>query len=255
MEFGCRYIPKSQNINGNILEDIKEIIKNESFKKDEYFNKYQEYIAKSISFGQENIHQLITFKQSNIEEFKNAFLNQIFDINNKSQDEDKKLIEEVFLILDGFFKENNSKKIDAFNNKIYDIINRIKLLLKDSEIEMNKFKNDLENKTKEFLNKKLEILNDLLKTQKRNDILIEINKEIKSISFKLKDKFDDYIKDISIKSKDLIAQYKNIFKEFPFKSINIDSINFEKYFKVDQKKIDDLISDMYENAIISSESI
>ena len=253
MEFPCSYIPKSQIIHGNILEDIKEIIKNEPFKKDEYFNKYQEDIAKSISFGQENIHQLITFKKSNIEEFKNAFLNQIFDINNKGQDEVKKLIEEkVFLILDDFFKENNSKRIDTFNNKIHGIINRIKLLLKDSEIEMNKFKNDLENKTKEFLNKKLDIFNVLLKTQNPEDILDKINIEIKSISFELVDKLDDYIKNFSIKSKDLIAQYKNIFKEFPFKSINIDSINFEKYFKVDEK-IGDLISHMCEYAFISSE--
>ena len=59
-------IPKTQKINENCLNEIKEIVKKEPFNNDRQFNKYHKYIAQLFSFAQENINQIETYKNSNI---------------------------------------------------------------------------------------------------------------------------------------------------------------------------------------------
>ena len=138
--------------------------------------------------------------------------------------------------------------LNDINIKLYrEIINKMKLLLKDSEFEITKLKNDAKNKTIEFLNKKSEILNDLLKTKNRIDILIDIEQEIKISSCNLEDKLVNYYKNISTKSKVLIAQSKNFFNEIPFEPIDVKFINLRDFlFK------DNIGFTLFEETIYSS---
>ena len=126
---------------------------------------------------------------------------------------------------------------------IREIISKMKLLLKDSEFEMKKLKIDSKKKQQKCLNKKIEILNDLLKTQNEK-ILYEIDKEIKTNSFDLRDKLYNYLRNIIIKSKELIAQPKNIFNKISIeKEIDIYTIFGVNY---------DIGDELYKEIIISS---
>ena len=252
-------IPKNQKINESYLNNIKEIVKKEPFNKDKYFNKYQKYIAQLISFGKENINNLETLKKSNIEEFKKIFLAQTININNGIQKRIKKEIEEIISTLDLFFienKEGDSKGINKFNNKINENINNLNLLLKNSKDEIKNLKTELEKKIKESLEKKSIILNDLLKFKNCEEILKEINGEIKNNISELKDKFSNFIKNIDMKSKELIDNAKDIFKKFYIKNTELKFKNFENFFLENiGDKNKNLIDEMYEEMINSTESL
>ena len=252
-------IPKNQKINESYLNNIKEIVKKEPFNKDKYFNKYQKYIAQLISFGKENINNLETLKKSNIEEFKKIFLAQTININNGIQKRIKKEIEEIISTLDLFFienKEGDSKGINKFNNKINENINNLNLLLKNSKDEIKNLKTELEKKIKESLEKKSIILNDLLKFKNCKEILKEINGEIKNNISELKDKFSNFIKNIDMKSKELIDNAKDIFKKFYIKNTELKFKNFENFFLENiGDKNKNLIDEMYEEMINSTESL
>jgi BMFP domain-containing protein YqiC len=210
-------IPKNQKINENCLNNIKEIVEKEPFIRDKYFNKYQKFIVQLISFGQENLSQLEILKKSNIEEFKKIFMSQTIEANNEIQKGIKQQIEEVISSLDLFFRENqeskegDSKEVDKFTFKIKENIKKIKQLLKNSGGEITEIQKELENKVRKSLKEREMVLADLLKKKDYEEILKEINEEIKKNFLELKGKFDNYIKDIDIKSKELIDDAKKSF--------------------------------------------
>jgi hypothetical protein len=99
-------------------EVIEEFETNKYIKKDEFPNKYIDTIGKIFSFGQKNINELPTLKDSNIEELKKIFLNQINDVNSKLQEELKIKLNQVITTLNYFFNQDFSKRekdLKAFN--------------------------------------------------------------------------------------------------------------------------------------------
>ena len=74
-----------------INEIIKEYETNSYLKKNEFPDKFRTPIGQIISFGQNNINKLSTLKESNIDAFKEIFLNQINYINSTIQEDLKKI--------------------------------------------------------------------------------------------------------------------------------------------------------------------
>jgi hypothetical protein len=98
----------------------------------EIFNKRDE-ILKLVSYGQENIGNLKTLKDSNIEDFKIIFEEQIMYIINNKQAQLKTNIDELLSLIDDYFKSDllisnkkiDSKEIEQFRIKIKDIKSNI----------------------------------------------------------------------------------------------------------------------------------
>ena len=252
-------IPKNQKIKDNCLKNIETIVEKEPFTQENFFNKYKKYIAQLISFGQENINRSEIFKGSNIEEFKKIFMAQTINVNNQIQKEMKNQIEEVISTLDSFFienKEGDSKEVENFINKTNENKKKMILLLEDSQKEIANIKTELGDKVKQSLQKKIMVLEDLLKSKDYKEILNEINKDIKNNILELKGKFDKYLKDINNKSKELIDDAINCIKNFSIKKVNVNIISFEKYFseKIGNEN-ENLLDEIYEEIINSTESL
>ena len=98
----------------------------------EIFNKRDE-IVKLVLYGQENIGNLKTLKDSNIEDFKINFEEQIMFIINNKQTQLRTNIDELLSLIDDYFKSDllisnkktDSKEIEQFQIKIKDIKSNI----------------------------------------------------------------------------------------------------------------------------------
>ena len=206
-------------------------------------------LAKYIYFSQENIDKLDIFENSGIINFKQVFLEQIYYGNNQIKNQINANIINVFRRLDLFFEEK--KEINNFEEKIKKI--KSKLL----EIPINDWEIDIANNL-EKLSKLLDAknLNELLKEKTYEEIIKDINNDLKLNLLELKRQFQIYVnKKVEIINRlafeaesDLVNFYKDEYILIPlFQEYYI------KYFG-DEKKTN-LENEMYNNIINSSENL
>ena len=153
--FGKKYNKiKLKKINNHTQNDIINLFniftELEYINMNDIFNKRDE-ILNLVTYGQENIGNLKTLKDSNIEDFKANFEEQIMYILNNKQAQLKTHIDELLSLIDDYFKSDllisnkktYSKEIEQFQIKIKDIKSnivesfKIFLFLKETHIIKN----------------------------------------------------------------------------------------------------------------------
>lgn len=109
-EFDKKY-EKSKNPNETIEKIVSEKIeKNEKFEEKKDFKKYGNKIKNILAFFNENIKELKTLKESNINNFKDVFLFQINNCHKAMKNELKEKLNNAMSNLDMFFKADYQYK-------------------------------------------------------------------------------------------------------------------------------------------------
>jgi len=203
--FGKKYNKiKLTKINNNTQNDIINLFniltELEYINMNDIFNKRDE-ILNLVTYGQENIGNLKTLKDSNIEDFKANFEEQIMYILNNKEAQLKTNIDELLSLIDDYFKSDllisnkktDSKEIEQFQIKIKDIKSNIV-----ESFNINLY--ILTNKISDIKNQIIQIL--LNKKDELNingnyrDILGNIKLSIENIIKKMNSEIDDILSNI-----------------------------------------------------------
>ena len=203
--FGKKYNKiKLTKINNNTQNDIINLFniltELEYINMNDIFNKRDE-ILNLVTYGQENIGNLKTLKDSNIEDFKANFEEQIMYILNNKQAQLKTNIDELLSLIDDYFKSDllisnkktDSKEIEQFQIKIKDIkSNIVESFNINLYILTNKI-SDIKNQIIQILLNKKDELNS---NGNYRDILGNINLSIENIIKKMNSEIDDILSNI-----------------------------------------------------------
>ena len=231
-------ISKDQKIDENIQNEVNksfdEIVEYEKIENQEYKNK----VMKILSFCRENINQLKTLKESNINEFIRSFISQINYVNNCTQDELRDNMENVISILDTFFgrdfteRKKDLKEIDEFVNKTTNIRKAIESLINENKVKITSMEKTYKENVNKALSEKKSNLVNLLSTQKYQEILEEINKEMLNNIGDLNKQIQDFLNYNDTESSKIIKEVSDIvnaFDEEKNKTISISKIEFKNY--------------------------
>ena len=232
-------IGKDQNFNekakNEMNETIEEFKNNRYIKNNEFTPKNLEIIGKLFSFAQNNINELPTLKESNIEEFKKTLHNQINYYNRGMQEELKINLDKVITTLNYFFNQdfsNRKQDLEEFNkftNNIEDIIQKMKSFKIKEEIE--RIKNDYEITVINSLNNKKENIEKLLQKQDWKEIKKEIDEEMNENLVKFNKEIQSSFKLISDNSFLLYQKAKYFFSDFTKDDVKLDDFSkFNEYF-------------------------
>ena len=127
---------------------------------------------KIISFCLENINELKTLKESNVNEFIMSFISQINFVNHSIQEELKENMENVISMLDMFFKRDfterkkDLKEIDKFMENIGKVKDGLINLLNENKNKINSMENSYKENIMKSLNEKKTKLEKLLSKKK-----------------------------------------------------------------------------------------
>ena len=250
-------LEKNQDFNENVKiemnEAIKDLINSGYIKNNEFPQKFFDAIGKIFSFGRTNINELTTLKESNIEEFKKAYLTQINYVNSGMQEELKVNIYKVITTLNFFFnedfkkREKDLKSFNEFKVQLDEIIKKMKSLSTKIKEEIQGIRSTYETGVINSLENKKEEIGKLLKEKNWKDIKKEIDVKMKEKLKNFDEEIQSCFKNISYKSFMEFQNAKNLFFDFTDKQIVLDDFpKFEEYFlqKVSNKsqKISDEIS-------------
>ena len=180
---------KNPNQNWKSSTEIEKQIEN-IVNKNIYFNINNDeikFLAKCISFSQENIDTLEISKKSGIINFKKVLLEQINFINEQNQKLLNLNIINIISRFDLFFKERK-KGIQDFKDKINNI--KSKLL----EISENKWEIDIKGHLENLSNSlDAKNINELLREKTNEEIINDINFDLKKNLIELKEQIQIYI--------------------------------------------------------------
>ena len=177
-------IDKNQKISPKV-----EIEVNDSFNQiPQYENVDEEkckgQVCKILSFCQDNIKELKTLKESNINEFINSFLSQINYVNHCMQEELRENMENVIGILDMFFgrdfteRKKDLKEVDQFTIAIGNVKTALLKILNESKTKISSMGKGYKENVSKSLKDKRSNLEKLLDSKKYDEILEEVNKEM-----------------------------------------------------------------------------
>ena len=233
-----KYVEKEVNETIKILEKYGCIAPNE------VNIRIKSSISQIFTHARENIKEIQEFKESNFEEFKKTFLEQIIYINDEIQTELFDKINKVITALNYFFnsnfseRQNDLKLFKEFKKNIKITKNDLENLSKDRtkliESEKEKYVNNIKTLIDERKNK----IKIVLETKDWKEYLEEIIKEIKSITEKFAQKIEKIIKDIDTESNKLKYETKKFFESITEGKMEFkDDKNFESFFseKVSKK--------------------
>ena len=257
-------IDKNQKINENIKEEV-----NKGFNEIAQYEKiedpnYKDKVMKILSFCQDNIKELKTLKESNINEFTKSFLSQIEYVNHCMQEELRENMENVISILDLFFgrdfseRKKDLKEVDEFNNKIENIKNAINKLLNDNQNKITSMGKGYKDNVLKSLKDKKSNLEKLLASKNYEEILEEINKEMNNNIGDLNKHIQDYLNLNDGESSKLIKEAQEILDKFMEGKnvISLTKLGFKTYIskKIGNEK-KDLGNELYNEIKNSCESL
>jgi predicted Zn-dependent protease with MMP-like domain len=254
---------KIKKINKNITDEV-----NKGFKEIAQYEKIdgtnKEKVMKILSFCQDNIKELKTLKESNINEFTKSFLSQIDYVNQCMQDDLKENMENVISILDLFFgrdfteRKKDLKEVDEFNNQIEKIKNAIIKLLNDNQNKIISMGKGYKDNVLKSLKEKKSNLEKLLSSKNYGEILEEINKEMNNNIGDLNKQIQDYLNQNDAESSKLIKEAKEIIDKFMEgkRIISLTKLGFKAYIskKIGNEKRD-LGNELYNEIKNSCESL
>ena len=257
-------IDKNQKINENIKNEV-----NKAFEGIVQYEKidnpnYKDKVMKILSFCQDNIKELKTLKESNINEFTKSFSSQINYVNQCIQEELRKNMENVVAILDLFFgrdfseRKKDLKEIDEFSNKIGAIKEAIIKLLNENKNKITSMGKGYKEKVLKSLYEKKSNLEKLLSSKNYEEILEEINKEMNNNIGELNIQIQEYLNNNDLECSKLIKEAKDVIDKFMEggQSLSIQDVGFKSYIskKIGNEK-KDLGKEIYEEIKNSCESL
>ena len=251
-QLGFKEVDQKQKSDENVKNEIDEIF-NELSNSKNFGNgsKFKEKFIKLISFARENINNLKIFKESNIEELKSCFSLQIFFANEDIQQYIVGKIDEITSILDLFFrkditerekdlkeKENFRKKMEQIQN---DLTNNFVQLIKQIvsiDTFKTKIKNSLKDKEAIFIQK--------LESKNYEQILEEIDNEIKINLKELNKRIKDFFDETEKKPLELYNEANSLVQKFSDGKVNFPELSsfrdkFAQVFGNKNKNIDEQI--------------
>ena len=207
-------------INENIKNEINYLFSKyfEQLKMNEIINKKEE-ILKLVSFGQENIKELKSLNESNIENFKIILEEQFMHIIENKNYQLKTNIAELLSIIDNYFNsniknsnsKNDYKEIEEFKIRIKDIKSNV---VESFNINLNiltKKVSDIKNQIMQiFFNEK----NELNNNGNYIDILANINSSIENKIKKINNEIDDILSNINSIISSLYEGFQNQISNF-----------------------------------------
>ena len=257
-------IDKNQKINENIKNEV-----NKAFEGIVQYEKidnpnYKDKVMKILSFCQDNIKELKTLKESNINEFTKSFSSQINYVNQCIQEELRKNMENVVAILDLFFgrdfseRKKDLKEIDEFSNKIGAIKEAIIKLLNENKNKITSMGKGYKEKVLKSLYEKKSNLEKLLSSKNYEEILEEINKEMNNNIGELNIQIQEYLNNNDLECSKLIKEAKDVIDKFMEggQILSIQDVGFKSYIskKIGNEK-KDLGKEIYEEIKNSCESL
>ncbi len=241
-------IQKDQKILENVEKDV-----NEAFSLPEYDSlreeNYKKKVMKIISFCLENINELKTLKESNVNEFIMSFISQINFVNHSIQEELKENMENVISILDMFFKRDfterkkDLKEIDKFVENIGKVKDGLINLLNENKNKINSMENSYKENIMKSLNEKKSNLEKLLSKKNYGEILEEINKEMLNNTGELNAQIQEFLNHNDTECSKLFKEAKELITKFVEgkRDINLSKTEFKNYIS---KKIGDEKKDL-----------
>ena len=237
-------VKAKQKIDDEVLNKITTISSNNSFIDKNEFEKEKKNLAKLITYGQENT-KLVNLNESNIEEFKKIFLEQIKYINNEIQNNFENNINIVMNKLNIFFRVKGEKDIkEEISNLIQNLNNmkeKFKNLLNLEKSEINKILKMNEDKIISLLDEKNKNIIELLEKKNFEEIKKQTYKNVETCLSEIKSPMKEYLNKNISKLNKLIEEVKKILinstqdkeilsvKDFPtFSKDNIFNIIFKE---------------------------
>ena len=225
-------IEPNKNVEKKVNEIIKILEDKQCIRPNEVTVKKKLSISQIFTYARENINEMQEFKESNIEQFKKAFIDQIIYINKEMQEDLFDKINKVIIALDYFFNSDFSERKKYLE------------LFKEFQMDIKKTKNKLKNLSKSGIDliekEKGNYIYNIKKLidERKNKIKIELEikdwklyqeeviQEIKSITEKFTKKIKNFITAIDIKSNELYNNAKNLCE-----SITEGKMEFKDYKK------------------------
>ena len=136
--------------------------------------KQKSLISKYFNYARENINNMPVLRESNIEEFKKTFLDQIIHINKEMQIELFDKINKIIATLDYFFNSNfserqkDSKTVKIFEVKIKETKDKLENLKTKSKNEITSIKKNYVKDIKKILKEKISKIETALEKKNGN---------------------------------------------------------------------------------------
>ena len=223
-------ILEDQTINENVEKNLKQIMNNMNIHENLNYKKLPEMenkLSKIISLGQNKISDLKTLKESNINKFKEVFEFQLNYINKIKQDELNEELENVINLLDEFFQRdfNERKKdlneIENLKKEEIQIQEELAVFLGVNKKFIKNVKNTFKSKIKISLTQNKDKLKSQLESKDYNNILEEINNQIKTNLKGLNENILTFIQNNEKETNELISVRKKIINQFSLKDYKI----------------------------------
>jgi len=250
----------SQNVEIEVSDSFNQIPQNENIDEE----KYKNHVCKLLSFCQDNIKELKTLKESNINEFTNSFLSQINYVNHCMQEELRENMENVIGILDLFFgrdfteRKKDLKEVDQFTNAIGNVKTALLKILNESKTKITSMGKGYKENVSKSLKDKKSNLEKLLDSKKYDEILEEVNKEMLNNIGDLNKQIQEYLNTNDTECAKLFKEATETFDKFMEgrKFISLAKTGFKSYVSKkigDEKK--DLGKEIFEEIKNSCESL
>jgi len=230
---------KSIEIDKKFIEEsiiyFNKIINEENLDDKTKFNEKQDEILKLIFYGQNKALDLKTLKESNIDKFKEILESQINYINEIKQNELIEKIENTVNTLDLFFRKdfNERKKdigeINDLSEKLNKIEKKISLLLESIQIDINNIIYQYRDKISNSLKEKKNYLIERLEDEQFQNIIEEINKEMKNNLNGLNMQISKYLEKYENECLNLHSYAKEIINSLSIKYNPLISNSFKRY--------------------------
>ena len=218
-----------ENIEKITNDEFNKIKENENLKD---ISKIKTKLLQLLSFGQENISEIKTLKESGVENLKYVLLNQIAFINKSKQEELQENLNNVINCLDLFFDRDFSErqkdftKIKIFGVNMKGIKRDFQNLIDKNEEKAKVLEESYISEVDKSLKLKKSDLEELLKNKKEAEVLEQINHEISSSLESLHKELTKYIEENDNESERLLIKAKEYVDEIDEKStFSIDKLD------------------------------
>jgi len=211
------------------------IINEENLDDKTKFQEIQDKILKLIFYGQNKTLDLKTLKESNIDQFKEILESQINYINEIKQKELIEKIENTVTTLDLFFRKDfneRKKDIEEINNlpeELNKIENKISSLIESIHIDINNIIYQYRDKISNSLKIKKNYIIEKLEDEKYQNIIEEINNEMKSNLNGLNLQISKYLEKYENECSNLQLYAKKIINRLSLTFSPIINNSFKKY--------------------------
>jgi hypothetical protein len=226
---------KKSDIDENILEEVKTTISKLEFLNSISDNKIKN-IAMNFTYARQNINNLQTLKESNINEFKKAFLSQINIINDEIQTDVKEKTDKIIETLDYFFSAKFSERkkdlqsFEEFKKNILFNVLKLKKLRDSSKKEIEVLRKNYYDNIKKLLEEKKDNIKIALKSKVWTKLQEEIFEEIKSKAKELSEKINNHLNKIDSLSTELYLDAKKYIYYFTEGKMKLTNLKTFKVF-------------------------